>query len=88
MLLQSHAGEVELLPALPSEWKKGHIHGIMARGGFQVDIDWDNGKLVKARIISNLGNPLKLTYAGKTTNLANTERGKEYFFGENMNQLN
>jgi alpha-L-fucosidase 2 len=88
MLLQSHAGEVELLPALPQEWKKGHIHGIMARGGFQVDIDWDNGKLVKARILSNLGNPLKLTYAGKVTSLASTEAGKDYFFGEDINQLN
>ena len=87
MLLQSHAGEVELLPALPSEWKNGHIHGLMARGGFQVDIDWENGKLIQARIISRLGNQLKLSYAGKVTEMP-TEIGKEYLFGEMINKLN
>jgi alpha-L-fucosidase 2 len=88
MLLQSQAGEVELLPALPSPWKKGYIHGIMARGGFLVDIDWENGKLKQARIISTNGNPLKLTYAGKGIQLATTEKGKSYIFGEELNILN
>jgi alpha-L-fucosidase 2 len=88
MLLQSHAGEVELLPALPGAWKKGYIHGLMARGGFEVDIDWENGILKHARIISKLGNPLKLSYAGKITEIAMTEKGKEYKFGENLIMLN
>jgi len=88
MLLQSHAGEVELLPALPGAWKKGYIHGLMARGGFQVDIDWENGKLKQACICSKLGNSLKLSYSGKIIELADTEKGKVYQFGENLNRLN
>jgi alpha-L-fucosidase 2 len=86
MLLQSHAGEVELLPALPSAWKTGHIYGIMARGGFQVDIDWENGKLKQARILSKLGNPLKLSFKGKIVELKSTEKGKTYLFTENLTE--
>jgi alpha-L-fucosidase 2 len=88
MLLQSHAGEIELLPALPGAWKKGYVHGLMARGGFQVDIDWENGKMKQVQLISKLGNPLKLSYAGKVTELPVTEKGKVYLFGENLNILN
>ncbi len=88
MLLQSHAGEVELLPALPSSWTTGYIHGLKARGGFQVDIDWENGILKKAKIISKLGNPLKLSYAGKFIEIPVTEKGTVYLFGQNMTRLN
>ena len=88
MLLQSHAGEVEILPALPGAWKKGYVHGLMARGGFQVDIDWENGKMKQVKLISKLGNPLKLSYAGKVTELPVTEKGKVYLFGENLEILN
>jgi alpha-L-fucosidase 2 len=87
MLLQSHAGEVELLPALPVAWKKGYIHGLMARGGFEVNIDWENGKLKQAKITSKLGNPLKLSYAGKTIELKTTEKGKSYVFNEGLSGL-
>jgi len=84
MLLQSHAGEVELLPALPSEWKTGYIHGIMARGGFEVNIDWENGRLKEAKIISRLGNPLKIRYARSLLSLPSTEKGKSYTIPGNM----
>lgn len=80
MLLQSHAGEVDLLPALPSAWKSGHIHGLMARGGFEVNIDWENGKLKQAVITSKLGNPLKLRYRDKVAVINTTESGTSYIF--------
>ncbi|MCU0456883.1 MAG: glycoside hydrolase family 95 protein, partial [Bacteroidales bacterium] len=84
MLLQSHAGEVDLLPALPSAWKNGHVHGLMARGGFQVDIDWENGKLKQVKILSRLGYPLKLSYHGRVVEIKGTEKGKEYLFNSDL----
>ena len=87
MLLQSQSGKVELLPALPSAWPAGHIYGIMARGGFEVDIDWADGKLRKATIKSKLGNPLVLSYRGKVAELKETAKGKVYVFDDNLNLL-
>ncbi|AHM63133.1 alpha-L-fucosidase [Flammeovirgaceae bacterium 311] len=77
MLLQSHAGEVEVLPALPAAWPKGSISGLVARGGFEVDIEWDEGRLKQVKVLSRLGNPLQLRYQDQVVNLS-TQKGLVY----------
>jgi alpha-L-fucosidase 2 len=54
MLMQSTGGEIKILPALPREWKSGSVQGLHAKGGFQVDIVWDNRSLKESRIRSSL----------------------------------
>ncbi|MDE5564418.1 MAG: glycoside hydrolase family 95 protein, partial [Oscillospiraceae bacterium] len=63
-LLQSHSGEVHLLPALPKNWQNGNISGLRARGGFEVSITWQDGKLVRAELLSLSGLPCILRTAG------------------------
>ena len=79
MLLQSHAGAVDLLPAIPDAWASGRVTGLKARGGFIADLAWADGKLTSARVTSLTGNNLKLRYAGTVVE-ATTRKGESYVF--------
>lgn len=62
MLLQSHQGYVHILPALPSALSEGNITGLMARGGYEVSIEWKNGELIQTKIVSKSGDPFRVRY--------------------------
>jgi alpha-L-fucosidase 2 len=64
MLLQSHNGEIHLLPALPQAWPAGRVTGLRARGGFTVDIDWQDGVVTRYRIASASPRPVSVRVAG------------------------
>lgn len=84
MLMQSHAGCIHLLPALPDAWSEGSVEGLMARGNFGIDIAWKQGKATKATITSHKGGNCIIRYGNSILEFP-TKAGKQYTltFGNN-----
>ena len=84
MLLQSHDGAIHLLPALPQAWKSGTVRGLRARGGFEVDVTWENGAVNSAIIKSSLGGICRIRsyvpLTGKGLKKAQGTNPNPYFF--------
>ena len=77
MLLQSHMGFIQFLPALPDAWASGSVSGLRARGNFEVDLTWENGQLKEAVLTSEAGEPCSLRYGEATLELK-TKKGQKY----------
>ena len=86
MLMQSHLNAIDILPALPSAIPDGHIRGVRARGGFDLDFEWKEGKLISLKVLSNSGYALSLRYADKTFS-APTKKGEILLFNEELKKM-
>jgi alpha-L-fucosidase 2 len=75
MLMQSRIGEIELLPALPKAWPRGRVKGLRARGGFEVDVTWKDGKLLEATVRSLNGGSTQLRYGSLTRDVKLSKGG-------------
>ncbi len=83
MIVQSHTKYIDILPALPSALPDGEIKGICVRGGFVMNMRWAGGKLQQLEIVSNMGQPCLLRYAGKVLSVP-VQKGKQYTLYRNL----
>ncbi len=83
MLLHSYDDTLTLLPALPDVWTEGCVKGIMARGAFELDIEWKDGKLKRLRILSKKGGSCTIKYQGKELALTSS-KGEVFNFNGNL----
>ncbi|MFC2157167.1 glycoside hydrolase family 95-like protein, partial [Acidobacteriota bacterium] len=83
MILQSHEGFVHLLPAIPPSWSTGRVIGVRARGGFELDLEWDEGQLKNVRILSLSGNPLVVRHGHHEVRVE-TNPGETLVFDGNL----
>ncbi len=81
MLLQSHAGEISILPALPKSWPTGSVKGLHARGAVDVDIEWKDGKASRVVLRSSLAGAHKVRFADGRVETVNLAAGKETSLG-------
>ena len=77
MLLQSQSGEIVLLPALPKAWPTGTVKGIRARGGFELDFAWEQGKVTRAVVRSVQGGTARIVVNGKQRTLVMKANSKQ-----------
>ncbi|HVI43734.1 MAG TPA: glycoside hydrolase family 95 protein [Chitinophaga sp.] len=85
MLLQSHNGYIELLPALPAAWSNGEVDGLVARGGFTVKMKWKEGKLIDASLLSEKGGARKVKYHNTLIDI-NAKAGQVYSLNKELLQ--
>lgn len=79
MLLQSHAGYIHLLPALPDNWQSGSIKGVRARGGFTIDMEWKESRITRLSVTSHSGGTCQIREATSPhEEVIETEKGKTY----------
>jgi alpha-L-fucosidase 2 len=86
MLMQSHLGKIDILPALPAAIPNGHIAGIRSRGGFELEFNWAEGKLTSLKVISSAGYPLSVRYKDKSFT-SDTGKGEILTFDGNLNKI-
>ena len=77
MLIQSHDGFIELLPAIPDEWKDGNFKGLKVRGGAEVSADWQNHQLQSVEILADVDNEFKLKVPVSVSSVYVDERAIE-----------